>query len=191
MSNMLNGQKNYFKHWTHFKNTLSNITPPVLRGICRLAYFFKCTFFGQKRKIIQNFGKNIYEIIKASPLTPRHLFRPEVPPRPQQKNPFNPARPPQPGPSGPPPPPPPIGDIPPPPPTPPRPSNHLPPSPPPPPRVPPPPADAAEENSVALFAEINTKGVDITQGLRVFECFLFSCVLITRVLFYSGVCLSL
>ena len=102
-----------------------------------------------------------YGMFQESTLLPKHLERPEVPPRPL--NPFGQAPPPRP-------------DRPPtapvrtsiPPPPPPPPSAPLPPGPPPPPPV----EEQGEAASVALFNEINSKGLDISQGIHFhFACF--------------------
>lgn len=109
----------------------------------------------------------MYGMFQESTLLPKHLERPEVPPRPL--NPFGQTPPPRP-------------DRPPtapvrtsiPPPPPPPPSAPLPPGPPPPSAAVD--AEQGEAASVALFNEINSKGLDISQGrlfciLIVLQCY--------------------
>ena len=81
--------------------------------------------------------------VKESPLEPTHLIKPAVPPRPPSAR-GAPPRPPRPSCGVPPPPPPPPAPL-----------------------APPPPVEKVEEQAtVALFKEINSKGLDITQGYK-------------------------
>ena len=95
--------------------------------------------------------------VKESPLEPTHLIKPAVPPRPPSAR-GAPPRPPRPSCGVPPPPPPPPAPL-----------------------APPPPVEKVEEQAtVALFKEINSKGLDITQGyksvaLRVCVFCMFEC----------------
>ena len=81
--------------------------------------------------------------IKESPLEPTHLIKPAVPPRPPSAR-GAPPRPPRPSCGVPPPPPPPPAPL----------------------EPPPPPVEKEEQATVALFKEINSKGLDITQGYK-------------------------